>query len=260
MPEPPITDASERDLELLPLRDAAESGWFRVDQGELFRGFPIARGDLVLDIGCGDGGNTNFCLNCGARVLVADIDPAALGGTLRRVAGHGNPPLGAILTDSNPLPLRDGIADAIVCTEVIGHVADPVAFVAELVRVGKPGARYLLTVPDPVIEELQKPCAAPSYFEHPNHLRILQKDDFERLVTEAGLVVEARDTYGFYWSFWWLMAWAAGPNWPEDLQPLVQPWSRTWWAALGTPQGLQLKRLFDDLIPKSQLILARKPG
>jgi|SRR5580658_65922 SAM-dependent methyltransferase len=256
---PSETSLHEPDISLLPLRDAAESGWFQVDSGELFKGFPLGPDDVVLDIGCGDGGNAQFCATCGAFVIIADIDPLALADAVGRVAGATAAPVRAILTDSNPLPLRDASVTAVVCTEVIEHVEDPVAFLAELVRVGRPGARYFLTVPDPVIEELQRPCAAPAYFEHPNHLRIIGNDEFARMVTDAGLVVETRDTYGFYWSIWWMLAWAAGPNWPDDLQPLVKPWGQTWQAALDTPRGRELKRAFDDLIPKSQLILARKP-
>jgi SAM-dependent methyltransferase len=247
------------EFERLPLVDAGLSGWFQNGTGELFRGFPVTAEDIVLDIGCGDGGNASFCARLGAAVILADIDPAALAEAVRKLASDGVTPIRAVLTDSNPLPLKDGAVTAVVCTEVIEHVADPVAFVGELVRVGRSGARYLLTVPDPVIEELQIPCAAPSYFQHPNHLRIIGREDFAALVTGAGLVIDDRDSYGFYWSMWWLFAWAAGPHWPEDLQPMVQPWARSWAAVLKTPRGKDLKRAFEDLMPKSQLILAHKP-
>lgn len=53
---------------------------------------------------------------------------------------------------------------------------------AELVRVGQPGAQYLLTVPDPVAETVQKNLAPDSYFQKPNHIRIFQRDEFEQLV------------------------------------------------------------------------------
>jgi SAM-dependent methyltransferase len=262
-PQPDVapSDSSDGDasLDLVPLRDAGESGWFRTETSELFTGFPLGAEDIVLDIGCGDAGNAQFCARCGARVIMADIDRSALGEAFKRLAAQETAPVLALLTDSAPLPLRDGSVSAIVCTEVIEHVDDPIAFLDELVRVGRSGARYLLTVPDPVIEELQKPCAAPAYFEHPNHLRIIGNDEFAAMVTAAGLVIDARDTYGFYWSIWWLLAWAAGPTWPQDLEPLVKPWSRTWLAALRTPRGRELKRVFENLIPKSQLIIAHKP-
>jgi ubiquinone/menaquinone biosynthesis C-methylase UbiE len=259
-PVPDATEAANAPNAMeLPLRDAWESGWFQREAGELFKGFPISADDVVLDAGCGDGGNAQFCVRAGATVIVADIDPAALAEAVKRLGGTTDQPVRALLTDSNPLPLRDGTVSAVVCSEVIEHVDDPIAFLSELVRVGRSGARYFLTVPDPVIEELFRPCAAPNYFEHPNHLRIIQNDEFERMVADAGLVVETRDTYGAYWSIWWMLAWAAGPNWPDDLRPVVEPWDETWRAVLDTPRGRELKRAFDDLIPRSQLILARKP-
>ena len=256
---PAETALGPLDPELLALRDAALSGWFQVDSNELFRGFALSAEDVVLDIGCGDGGNAQFCAKSGAALILADIDAATLGTAVRRVADASGQPVRAFVTDSNPLPLRDGTVSALICTEVIEHVDDPVSFLAELVRVGRPGARYLLTVPDPIIEELQTFCAAPAYFERPNHLRILQRDEFAGMVTAAGLEIEQRDSYGSYWSIWWLLAWAAGEHWPDDLQPMVKPWSRTWNAILDTPRGRELKRVLDDMIPKSQLILARKP-
>lgn len=45
------------------------------------------------------------------------------------------------------LPFADGIFEGIVCTEVLEHVPDPSAFLAEVFRVAAPGAVVLLTTP-----------------------------------------------------------------------------------------------------------------
>jgi SAM-dependent methyltransferase len=45
------------------------------------------------------------------------------------------------------IPLPDGSLDAILCTEVLEHVADPMAVLAEFGRLVKPGGRLLLTAP-----------------------------------------------------------------------------------------------------------------
>jgi SAM-dependent methyltransferase len=45
------------------------------------------------------------------------------------------------------LPLSDGEAGTVLCTETLEHVEDPVAFLRELRRVLSPGGRLLLTVP-----------------------------------------------------------------------------------------------------------------
>ena len=57
--------------------------------------------------------------------------------------------------------------DKIICTEVIEHVDDPMVALRELMRVGKPGALYLLSVPGQRSEELIKSVAPAYWFESP---------------------------------------------------------------------------------------------
>jgi SAM-dependent methyltransferase len=45
------------------------------------------------------------------------------------------------------IPLSDGSLDAVVCTEVIEHVVDPVPVIGEFARLLKPGGRLFLTAP-----------------------------------------------------------------------------------------------------------------
>lgn len=45
------------------------------------------------------------------------------------------------------IPLPDGSLDAILCTEVIEHVPDPMAVLREFARLVKPGGKVLLTAP-----------------------------------------------------------------------------------------------------------------
>lgn len=92
----------------------------------------------------------------------------------------------------------NNIASNIVCTEVIKHVEAPDRFLAELVRIGKPGAQYLLTAPDPEGEKLQKHFAPASYFEHPNPIRIIERGEFGHRVEQPGLIIEKQEPYGFY--------------------------------------------------------------
>ena len=90
-------------------------------------------------------------------------------------AGRGGGPeaLHGLVSDSDPLlPLRDACADKLVCMEVLEHVANPARVMAELVRLGRPGAQYLLSVPDPVGEHLQQGIAPADYFRAPNHIHI----------------------------------------------------------------------------------------
>ena len=143
--------------------------------------------------------------------------------------------------------------------EVLEHVEDPVQFVRELVRVGRPGAQYLITVPDPLGENVQTELAPSAYFERPNHIRIFQRDEFEKLLIDAGLIVEQRAYYGFFWSVWWFFFWACKQDLSPPWHPLLQSWTNTWDQLLATPDGPRIKAAMDKAMPKSQLILARKP-
>lgn len=84
-------------------------------------------GDEWLDLGCGTG---RFLALAPGGVGV-DPDP-------------GSP--GADLEDGQ-LPLAHSSVDLVWCSEVIEHVADPLALLFEARRVLRPGGRLLLTTP-----------------------------------------------------------------------------------------------------------------
>lgn len=241
------------------LVDAHLSGWFHRESGELFEGFPISPEDSVLDIGCGDGPFSSFCAELGAEVIFADINAekvAAIESMLKNSAARA---IQGLVTDAKPIPLPDGRVNKIIAMEVLEHVEDPAQFMRELVRVAKPGAQFLITVPGPLGESVQKKLAPDSYFEHPNHIRVFQCDEFARLIEDAGLVIERRADYGFYWSMWWFFFWACKQDLSPPWHPLLESWTNTWGLLLSTPDGPRIKKALDETMPKSQAIIARKP-
>ena len=240
--------------------DTALSGWFNEKTGELFKGFPILKKDVVLDVGCGDAPFIRFCAMQGTEVIFADIDADKVNATHSALQKTPARKIRPIISDCNPLPLECSTADKIISMEVLEHVDDPEVFIRELVRVGRPGALYLITVPAPEIEKLQKKGLAPdSYFSKPNHVRIFERDDFSRLITDAGLEIENQETFGFYWSLWWVFFWACRQDLSPPWHPLLQSWTTTWSTLLDTEDGPRIKRALDDYLPKTQLIIARKP-
>ncbi len=52
-----------------------------------------------------------------------------------------------IVSDITSIPVEDASFDAVMCTEVLEHVPDPVAALKELNRVLKPGGYLLITAP-----------------------------------------------------------------------------------------------------------------
>lgn len=256
------------DSRICGLVDNVQSGWFRQDSGELLEGFPIAPADVVLDVGCGEGGATMFAARCGAHVIFSDTDAAQVKRLSVKVAGSPARGSQALVCDTNPLSLPDGCASRIIAMEMLEHVDDPAQVLAELVRVGQPGALYLLTVPDPVGEGLQKKLAPASHFQKPNHIHVFEREAFSALVTDAGLQIERRHASGFFWSLWMCLYWASESNEEGATRdnikppypPLLDEWAKTWHQLISLPEGARIKQVLDGVMPKSQAIIARKPG
>lgn len=269
--KPAGADQGPVDARKVGLRDAVLSGWYLGPTDELFKGFAISKEDVVLDFGCGEGVSAWFCALRGAHVIFADIDPGMVAATKKRLEGTPARVTTPIVSDCNPLPLDEAVASKVIASEVLEHVDDPRQVLEELVRVGRPGARYLLTVPDPVSEGLQRQLAPAAFFEKPRevstmisglcpgHIRTFRRDEFADLVTGAGLVVEERHYYGFYWAMWFNLFWRCRVDFSAPHHPVLDNWTRTWAALLDEEGGLEVKEALDRFMPKSQLIIARKP-
>jgi SAM-dependent methyltransferase len=190
-----------------------------------------------------------------------DIDPAAVRAVGRRMRGWRlSRPFRAIQSDANPLPLPDGVATRVVCQEVMEHVDDPRQFLGELVRVGKPGSLYLLTVPDPASESLLKNIAPEVAWRKPNHVRVFGREEFEGLVAGSGLEVVRRSRGSFYWSMWWALFWSMDGFFAAGAPgtPVLKEWNKTWAALLAAPNGARIKQALDDFAPRSQILISRK--
>ncbi len=271
---PPIAPAvvpdyvDSRDCGLL---DAVQSGWFQNPSDELFSGFAIGPEDVVLDVGCGAGGATLFCANRGAHVVFTDVVADKVDYLRQKLEQTPARAVEGLVSDSRPLPLPDAYATRVIALEMLEHVDDSASVLRELVRVGQPGALYLLAVPDPVGERIQQDCAPSRYFEHPNHIHIFEREAFAQLVEDAGLVIERRSSYGFYWTMWMLIYWAQLNASDEErtgethdvvhppYTPLLNDWASLWHRLIQMPEFVPVKQHLDRLIPKSQVLVARKP-
>jgi ubiquinone/menaquinone biosynthesis C-methylase UbiE len=243
----------------LGLRDACRGGWYLNDTAELCKGFAIAPTDTVVDVGCGDGGNAGFCARFAARVIAVDIDPASLAKAESRLQKDASAAWETMVSAANPLPIDTATADKLVCTEVLEHVDDPAQVLSELVRIGKAGALYLLSVPDPLSESVMKRVAPASAFRRPNHIRVVQREEFARMVEDAGLIIKTHAYRAFYWTIWYAFAWKCLPDLDHGRHPVLDHWAQAWEALLDHPDGQACVEALNEAMPKSQVIIAAKP-
>lgn len=265
-------DTSERpDPRMVGLRDIVENGWFNRATGELCAGFDISGDSKVLDFGCGVGHATLFCAQFGAHVTFTDTDLPKLETLVGKVKQTIAQSWRGFLSENLPLPMADASVNRVICMEVLEHIENPQEILDELVRVGEPGALYLLTVPEARAERLQQQLSPPEHFEAPNHIHIFDRATFSSMVTNAGLSIESSQSMSFYWALWFGFYWASqlpdehNSEMPtlDQIQPpyadVLTNWAETWQLVMDHDKDGKVRHALDQFMPKSQVIIARKP-
>jgi 2-polyprenyl-3-methyl-5-hydroxy-6-metoxy-1,4-benzoquinol methylase len=137
---PPNVD----DLSFFGGRPAAEADpvhylrylWLR----HLLNGALPTAGCRVLDLGCQYGLMTGLLGREGTLVVAADLNPESLK-SLSRLRQRWAP----VCADAKTLPFRAESFDLINFTEVLEHLSDPTATLAEIKRCLRPGGTVILT-------------------------------------------------------------------------------------------------------------------
>lgn len=90
-------------------------------------------GSTVVDLGCGGGLLSKFFVDGGARVFGIDVSHASVRVASERLAA------GFARGDALRAPFANGVADVVVLSDVLEHVEEPAAAVAQAARVLKSG-------------------------------------------------------------------------------------------------------------------------
>jgi 2-polyprenyl-6-hydroxyphenyl methylase/3-demethylubiquinone-9 3-methyltransferase len=99
-------------------------------------------GKVVVDVGCGGGLLAEEIARLGAAII--GVDPSASSiATARAHAAQAGLVIDYRIGPGEHLPVDDACADVVYCVDVLEHVADLDAVVAETARVLKPGGLYL---------------------------------------------------------------------------------------------------------------------
>jgi len=110
--------------------------WIAAARAELLPPAPRP-GAVLVDLGCGAGLLAPHAARLGYRHVGVDLVATSLGIAAR----HGVRP---VRGDVQRLPFADGVADAVSAGEILEHVADLPAAVAEACRVLRPGGTLVL--------------------------------------------------------------------------------------------------------------------
>jgi 2-polyprenyl-3-methyl-5-hydroxy-6-metoxy-1,4-benzoquinol methylase/uncharacterized protein YbaR (Trm112 family) len=98
----------------------------------------------ILDIGCGSAWVAKTVLPQNKIVYSLDASEKNPAEALKRFPSDRHV---GVAGDAFALPFADNSFDVVIAAEIIEHVVDPAAFVAESVRVIKPGGRVIISTP-----------------------------------------------------------------------------------------------------------------
>lgn len=117
-----------------------EHWWYAERRHLLARQLTGLAPGVALDIGAAGGGNTRVLRERGWESIA--LEYSAEGAEVAHERG-----LATVRGDGTRLPLADGCLDAVVAYDVLEHIEDDAAAVAEIHRVLKPDAYALIAVP-----------------------------------------------------------------------------------------------------------------
>jgi SAM-dependent methyltransferase len=224
-------------------------------------------GDRLLDLGCGFGRHAFEAAKRGARVVAFDYAATELKevrNTFGAMASAGEVDsdicIGTVQGDATGLPFADGAFDRIIAAEVLEHIHDDGAALAELSRVLRPGGAMAVTVPSYLPERI---CWALSDKYHAphvpgGHVRIYKEWELRDKLRVAGLEPGfAHHAHALHSPYWWLRC-AVGPA--NEEHALVGGYRRLleWDITEAPPITRWADRLLNPVLGKSLVVYATK--
>jgi len=175
----------------------------------------IGPGTKVIDVGCGAGRHAFEAFRRGADVIAFDRDPSELQSVetvLQAMAETGEAPATAsaqvVVGDALSLPYADATFDCVIASEILEHVPEDDAAIAELIRVLKVGGTLAVSVPRWLPERV---CWLLSDEYHSNeggHVRIYQASKLRDKIVGRGLtgmtLTHTHHAHALHSPFWWL--------------------------------------------------------
>lgn len=232
-----------------------------------FERLGVRAGDVVLDLGCGNGRHTFEALKRGAHVIAADLKPEVLEHVSEWVAAmysQNEIPEGtsfiAVRANALALPFPDSTIDHVIASEILEHIPQDEDAIREIARVLKPGASAGVTVPRFWPERVCWALSEEYRTSAGGHVRIYKEDELKGKLERTGLTLMGKGhAHSLHSPYWWLKC-AFGIENENAPVPGLYHRFLVWQITKRPPLVDALEHALDPVLGKSLVLYARKNG
>jgi ubiquinone/menaquinone biosynthesis C-methylase UbiE len=143
----------------------------------------------ILDAGAGESQFKKYCSHL--KYIAQDFGQYEGTGEIGLQTGSWNNKNLDIVSDITAIPLADDSVDAIMCTEVLEHVPNPISVIKEFERLIRPGGYLLLTAP----------FASLTHFAPYHFASGLSRFFYEKYLPENHFIIEELALNGNYFEY-----------------------------------------------------------
>ena len=230
-----------------------------------FDRFAVGPGDRVLDLGAGQGRHTYEVLRRGAEAVAVDLNEDDLEQVTQMVGamvleGEIAAPDAEVTrrADALALPFPDGHFSRVIAAEILEHLPDDAAAIAEITRVTAPGGLVAVTVPRRWPEQICWWLSDEYHEVEGGHVRIYRADRLRAELEAAGLeFTGSHHAHALHSPYWWLKCAVGVDN--ENIA------TRTYhrllvWDLMSKPTLTRVtERLLNPVLGKSVVLYFRRP-
>lgn len=174
---------------------------------------PLRDGDVALDLGCGQGRHMHALYYArrlhavGIDLSLDDLKETRKGfGTIPDMEPNSGRTFSLAKASALQLPFADASFDAVICSEVLEHIADYHAALDEIFRVLKPDGHLAVSVPRSWPEWVCWQLSPNGYAKDPGgHIRIFNAGALRQEIERRGMRLFRKHwAHGLHAPYWWL--------------------------------------------------------